>query len=150
LCSVKLNIGCGKEVLNGWVNADKYPVDSKVIEADLMCLPFSDDSFEEIMAKHVIEHVEDPVRAFNELWRVAKPDAKVTIVTPRWTSRQSWTDPTHKWHFDLDTIDFFTREGFSGVRAPNAKAIFEIIIKEITNANDIVWIVRAVKGKQHE
>jgi ubiquinone/menaquinone biosynthesis C-methylase UbiE len=142
---LKLNIGCGREILDGWVNADRYPVDPRVVEADLMHLQFPDDSFDEIIAKHVIEHVEDAVTAFNELWRVAKHGAKITIVTPRWTSRQSWTDPTHRWHFDVDTIDFFTEQGFSSSRPPNAKAVFDIVIKEITNTNDIVWIVRAVK-----
>ena len=47
--------------------------------------PFADSSFDEIYAMHVIEHLDSIVRAMEEIHRLAKPNAKVVIVTPHYS-----------------------------------------------------------------
>lgn len=68
-----------------------------------------DDSFDLVVASHVIEHVADPIRLFGELARVCKPDGVIYIEAPsdRSLAPKSdaeiyshsfysfWDDPTH-------------------------------------------------------
>ncbi|MBL0063288.1 MAG: methyltransferase domain-containing protein [bacterium] len=48
--------------------------------ADTESLPFADHSFDGVMAQNSLQFTESPVRALQELARVAKPDAKIGIV----------------------------------------------------------------------
>ena len=52
------------------------------------------------------------MRAMREVQRIAKPDAEVIIVTPHYSSPDSYTDPTHLHHLGLHTFDYFERDSF--------------------------------------
>lgn len=54
---MKLNLGCGKDILEGWVNIDRYPSDQKVIQGDIRSLDFPKSTVETIRAIDVLEHV---------------------------------------------------------------------------------------------
>lgn len=74
---VKLNFGCGKNKLAGWVNYDR--------EIDIAKpLPFADGYADFIFAEHVVEHV--PYKAayafLRECRRVLKPGGTVRIAVP--------------------------------------------------------------------
>lgn len=43
------------------------------IKADILNLPFEDNSFDFILCNHVLEHIEDDSKAMSELYRVLKP-----------------------------------------------------------------------------
>lgn len=45
-----------------------------------------------------------------EIHRVGKKGAIVEIRTPHFSSLYSWQDPTHRYHFALDSFDYFTEE----------------------------------------
>ncbi|HUP87374.1 MAG TPA: class I SAM-dependent methyltransferase [Acidimicrobiales bacterium] len=47
-------------------------------------LPFSDNSFERIIASEVLEHIDDDRRAMSELARVLKPGGRIAVTVPRW------------------------------------------------------------------
>jgi len=72
--------------------------------------PFPDDTFDVVVASHVIEHMQDPVAFFRELARVTKCGGKIFIEAPSeqsalrrgmWfafdemRSLSFWDDPTH-------------------------------------------------------
>ena len=65
-------------------------------------------------ASHIVEHLHDTLRFFAEIHRVAKHGAIVHIVTPHYSSRDSWVDPTHVKHFSL----FFTSQIVDGTYLP--------------------------------
>ncbi len=44
-------------------------------------LPFSDKSFDLVVANHMLYHVPDPLRAFREIRRVLRPDGTALIAT---------------------------------------------------------------------
>lgn len=44
--------------------------------------PFADNSFDIVHSNHVFEHLEDPMLAIQEIWRVLKPDGLVFIEVP--------------------------------------------------------------------
>lgn len=97
----RLNVGCGHDVLPGWINLDVAPLPGVDIVFDLDdCrterVPLEDDCVDEILMKHVLEHLNDVLGAMEELHRLAKPGARLTIVCPHGASDDAWEDPTHK------------------------------------------------------
>ncbi len=60
-------------------NLSDYNIEYKV--EDIENIDFPDDSFDLIMAHHVVYHSENKDKALKELKRVVKPDGKVTITT---------------------------------------------------------------------
>ncbi len=53
---LKLNLGCGNNLLDGFVNIDKYDKAADVM-ADICYLPYEDESVDEIVAYQIIEHL---------------------------------------------------------------------------------------------
>lgn len=98
---LKLNLGCGKKKVDGFTGVDISPDCGADIVHDLSAFPwpFDDDSVDEVQAVHFLEHLDGYERmAFmNELWRVMKPDATATIITPYGQNARMFQDPTHKW-----------------------------------------------------
>ena len=95
-----LDVGCGPRKRPGAVGLDRHPYPGVDIVHDLDQTPWplAPDSFDRIVCSHIVEHVADPTRFFRELHRVARPGAHIEFVTPHFSSIDSWTDPTHRWH----------------------------------------------------
>jgi SAM-dependent methyltransferase len=110
----RLNLGCGRSPKEGWVNVDAVPLAGVDVVADLdRCadtpLPFETDSVDEFLMSHVIEHLRAPLPLMQELWRIAKPGAKVTILTPYGHSDDAWEDPTHVRPYFINSFGFFSQ-----------------------------------------
>lgn len=52
-------------------------------QADVLSLPYEDQSFDVVMAAHVLEHLPDPRRALAEMVRVLKPGGMVFLCVTR-------------------------------------------------------------------
>jgi ubiquinone/menaquinone biosynthesis C-methylase UbiE len=108
---MKLNLGCGNKPKVGFVGVDKYPCDAVDVIADLSKkLPFEDSTVEEIYMDNVIEHILDIPSLFEELNRICKPRAKITVITPHFASHASWKDPTHVHHLSYFSMNHFEKE----------------------------------------
>ena len=61
--------------------------------------PWEDNSVDEIHCSHFVEHLDRYARIHfaNESYRILKPGAKVTIITPNWSSCRAYGDLTHEW-----------------------------------------------------
>lgn len=103
---IKLNLGCGPSIMDGYVNVDIVPLPGVDLVADLdQPWPWEDGTVAEILASHLFEHVNDPLLFMAEAWRVLADDGIVDIRVPGgvyltpgyWLPHEhSFTDPTHK------------------------------------------------------
>jgi len=53
-------------------------------------MPFEDDFFDVVALAWVVEHLEDPKKAFAEIFRVLKPGGKVVFLTPNAWNYNVW------------------------------------------------------------
>jgi SAM-dependent methyltransferase len=80
---LKLHIGCGKGLLDGWVNIDVYP--APLAMNVLWGLPFADGSARCVFVSHLLEHLFYPrdVQPFlKEVRRVLAPGGVLRVVVP--------------------------------------------------------------------
>ncbi|HEY2060034.1 MAG TPA: methyltransferase domain-containing protein [Amycolatopsis sp.] len=95
---MRLNLGCGRDVREGWVNVDCAPmpgVDHVVDFDDKPVLPLDDDSVTYSEGSHVIEHLRDPLPFMEELWRVTEPGGQALFRCPYGSTDDADEDPTH-------------------------------------------------------
>ncbi len=98
---MKLNIGCGFSKAEGFLNLDKYPAckPDQVMDAEVRPWPFDDNSVDEVLFNHSLEHMGADTEVFlgllQELYRVCKPGAKVQINVPHPWHDNFINDPTH-------------------------------------------------------
>ena len=50
---MKLNLGCGSQIVDGWVNADKFGTPDQVFDLESFPWPWPDSSADEILLGHV-------------------------------------------------------------------------------------------------
>lgn len=87
---MKLNVGCGKDYREGYINADnlsEYP-DAKVdmmLDIDRFPYPFSDSSIDEIYCNHVLEHTKEPDKVLREFHRIMKAGGVLILNVPYFT-----------------------------------------------------------------
>lgn len=110
----RLNIGCGRDIKKGYVNLDfvKQPGIDIVHDLSKFPWPFKDNEFDEIIAIHIIEHLEDLINTIKELSRIAKKGGIIKIQVPHFSSWANYADPTHKKIFSYSTFNYFTKTNF--------------------------------------
>lgn len=81
-----LNIGCGFEQYKApnVTNVDAYDICSPDLVWDLNVtpLPFEDNTFDFIIANHVLEHIQEWWPLFNDCARMLKPNGKMEVWVP--------------------------------------------------------------------
>ena len=81
----KLQVGCGSNLLAGWLNTTLYPFDQGAVFMDAARpFPIADDSFDYVFSEHAIEHLEFVQAALmlRESFRVLKRGGRIRIATP--------------------------------------------------------------------
>ena len=131
----KLNLGCGKHILKGYTNLDVVKLEGVNIIHDLnkFPYPFSDNYFNEILAKSVLEHLWYLPKVLEELWRISKPNAVINIWVPHFASLGAFVDPTHKQFFTYYSFDYFSENAKKGIDHLDYynKARFKILQRKI-------------------
>lgn len=109
----KLNIGCGNEIKKGYINLDfvRQPGVNVVHDLHKFPWPFKDNSFDEVYASHVLEHVDDLIATMKEIHRICKNRAKIFIRGPHFSCGVTYRDPTHRRGFSYFTFEYFCNPG---------------------------------------
>ena len=102
-----LDLGCGlKTKKEGAIGLDKRTAPHVDIVHDLNVYPypFPDNEFDWIEMNHIIEHVDKPLNLMNEVYRIAKNNATVRIITPHYSSQLAYGDLEHFHRFGYITF----------------------------------------------
>ncbi len=101
-----LDVGCGWNKTPGAIGIDANPKTHADVIHDLGSIPypFPDNDFDDIVCRHVAEHVPDVMSFIAELHRITKPGGRITITTPHYSNSEWATDPTHRNHFNSYAI----------------------------------------------
>jgi SAM-dependent methyltransferase len=119
----KLDIGSGAIKDEGYETMDISPVYSPDFQHDLTQFPwpFEDESFDEVRAFHVLEHIERQhlIAVMNEMHRLVTPDGIANIEVPVFPFWTAIADPTHVSFFVPQTWAYFcthesVRRGLQG------------------------------------
>lgn len=98
---MRLNLGCGNRKMDGWLNVDKEAAagPDQVVDLEALPWPWDSDSADAVTMRHVLEHLgartETYLGIIQELYRVCRHDAELTITVPHPRHDQFLHDPTH-------------------------------------------------------
>jgi predicted SAM-dependent methyltransferase len=107
---MKLNLGCGKDHMKGYVNCDISPDvnPDKIVDIE-KGLPFMENAVDEIVMNHVLEHFQKPINIMKELYRVCKNGATIKIRVPYFSSESAFSMMDHYSFFSWTTFDFLEK-----------------------------------------
>lgn len=100
-----LNLGCGQDVRPNEWNVDIVELDGvdEVVDLDEYPWPWESSSWERIRTRHVLEHLDSPMQAVDEIARVLAPGGEWTLVYPIGHTR--FEDPTHQNFWNYNTAE---------------------------------------------
>ena len=168
-----LLIGCGsrrdKIVGDGdfvdLVTLDNNPDHRPDIVHDLerLPLPFPDESFNEIHAYEVLEHVGAQgdykffFAQFSDFWRLLKPGGLLCGTSPSYSSRWKWGDPSHRRVIMPESFIFLDQEQYAKQVGKNSMSDFRYLYKADFEQTPLMWedpevfcfALRAVKPSRY-
>ncbi len=117
---LRLNLGAGRNCLPGWVNVDQVDLPGVDLLANLngfdrpeaKRFPYPDNSVDQFMLSHTIEHITHTLPLMQELHRIAKPNATITIRCPYGSSDDADEDPTHVRRYFLQSWLYFSQPAY--------------------------------------
>ncbi len=98
---MKLNLGCGFNRVDGFVNVDNEPLCNPDVLHDLEQTPWPlpSDHFDTVLASHVLEHLGQTTASWmniiKELFRVCSDQAQIEVHVPHPRHDNFLHDPTH-------------------------------------------------------
>lgn len=109
----KLNLGCGRDIREGYINQDIFPfkgVDD-VFSFNEYKWKYKNNFFDEIRVWNCLFLCEDFVRFMSEIHRISKPHAKIFIQTQFFLSTESANYPYNYTQTNYNSFDIFLRDG---------------------------------------
>jgi len=102
----RVNLGCGYDLKDGYLNVDKVNHDGVMfLDLNVYPWPFKDNSFFEVNASFILEHVSNPKMFLDEVVRILKVGGKAYIRTEHFSSWAIWGDITHVRPFNSTSLD---------------------------------------------
>lgn len=111
-------------------------------EMDACNIKYGDNSFDYVIATHIVSVVPEPIKLVNEMRRVAKPDGKLVIVnhfvsSKPWLAKvENFFDPFFRkvgWRMDLSYEDFVSETNLDVERTTK---LAKIDLWRIVHANN--------------
>jgi glycosyltransferase involved in cell wall biosynthesis len=103
-----LNLGCGKDFREGFINIDLFSDDERVVYMDIRSLEFEDNSVDLILASDILEHFShrEIDSILTEWSRVLKPNGEIIIRSPS-LKLQTKAYLTGVWNADIASYMIF-------------------------------------------
>ena len=135
--TLKRNLGCGKKILPGHVNIDRLGEPDLKLDLEKAKLPFKTGSVGHVEMIHVIEHIGNAISLMREIHRVCKNGATVHLAYP--IGNVSFADPTHKQHWNIEIIEYFSRSDYLSIPK------FELVSRELHSDKRIAFLPHFVR-----
>ncbi len=147
---IKLNLGCGKNLQNGYINVDKYGEPDLRHDLEIFPWPWEHSSVSEVLLNHTLEHLGQATDTFlkiiQELYTICRDQALLHIAVPHPRHDDFISDPTHVRIITPDTIHLFSkkknREWIEGGFANSPLGIYldvDFELKHVNRVLDPVW-----------
>lgn len=113
---VRIDFGCGQNCTVGadgkkYIGVDFVKCEGVDVVHDLTQFPypFEDDSVDEIVSNHFVEHLtgDDFMKHMDECWRILKKGGKMRLNHPYCFSARAFQDPTHKTFIPAERYQYF-------------------------------------------
>lgn len=108
----RINLACGQNKTKEFFGVDiaKAPGVDLVYDLERFPWPFPDNSVDEAFCNHYIEHTKDIIKFMDEVYRILRPGASITIRAPYYNSMRAWQDPTHTRVISEATFLYYNKE----------------------------------------
>lgn len=141
-----LELGAGIEHYEGKPNEEvthldclKLPHIEIVHDLDKYPWPFKDNTFDIVICSHLLEHLQNLIKAMQEIKRVCKNKAVIKIRVPHFSCGVSYRDPSHKRLFSYFTFDYFTDYSFyTQIKFKIRKRSFNFTRTQFTFLNPLI------------
>lgn len=162
-----LNVGSGHHRIQGWTNLDR----SLEVKPDILFdltdipakqIPLLSNSVDAFLCAHIMEHIPNILPVMQELHRIAKPGAVMSIRVPYGGCDIAYEDPTHCRFFFENSVFYFGQPAYAradyGYRGdwrelnriivlhPKVKKIFP----KTPSAEDLMELVRSTRNMATE
>lgn len=109
----KLNLGCGEDLKKGFINLDYFYKGADVRhDLNVFPYPFKNEYFDYILASHVLEHLEKPIKVIDECFRILKFNGVLDIYVPYYKHHGAYDNPSHIRYFTKQSFDYFVKHDF--------------------------------------
>ena len=113
--TVVIDLGCGTRKRQDTLGLDKYRANG----VDLVCdiengIPIEDNSVDKIYATYFLEHVDNLIFIFQEMYRILVNGGTLELLVPYYNSINAFKDPTHKHFFTEESFRYFSGERWYG------------------------------------
>ncbi|MBU2473098.1 class I SAM-dependent methyltransferase [Patescibacteria group bacterium] len=96
-----INLGSGpRKIREDIINVDFYPFTNVHIVADIVNLPFKDNSVDVIINESVLEHIKNPQTIVKEMYRILKPGGLIYVTVPFVVSFHSSPNDYYRWSME--------------------------------------------------
>jgi len=105
---MKLNLGCGHEKKEGFINIDKE-------QHDLNEYPYPWKDVDYILAAHIAEHLDEPINFIQECHKILKSNGILELTVPHYSSPLS-ASPQHKTYWSVISLAIFLQDNETGTK----------------------------------
>jgi ubiquinone/menaquinone biosynthesis C-methylase UbiE len=147
---IVIDLGCGPNKKPGTIGVDilELPgVDFVAnLEEGLSFIP--DNSVDQYVTSHFLEHVDQFELLMAEIHRTLKPYGTVSIIVPHFSNPYYYSDYTHKRFFGLYTFDYFTdnNNGFRRkVPVYNRSFQFKVTYRRLIFKSPYIFFINLIK-----
>lgn len=123
---LKLNLGCGQNLLTGYINVDKFGNPDTKHDLEIFPWPWQENSVNEIVMNHILEHLGKTTDIFlkiiQEIYRICCPNALIKLRVPHPRHDDFIGDPTHVRAITPSVMSLFSKENcrkWSQINAAN-------------------------------